>query len=83
MSRPCACARAHIAARRQHARHAKRRAPCNPAPPGANRPARAVQVSNADGYMCHIHVEVEFPVPPTVLFEIFTHPGAAWRGAPT
>ena len=43
-----------------------------------------LQVSNANGYMCHIHVEVEFPVPPGVLFQIFTHPGGwvpAWRRA--
>ncbi|KAI8477292.1 MAG: hypothetical protein J3K34DRAFT_515945 [Monoraphidium minutum] len=39
------------------------------------------EVSNANGYMCHIRLDCDFPVPPSVLFEIFTHPdnSAAFR----
>jgi len=32
-------------------------------------------VSNAAGYLCHIHLECDFDVRPQVLFDIFSHPG--------
>lgn len=33
------------------------------------------EVSNKAGYLCHIHVEATFDVPPEVVYQIFTHPG--------
>jgi hypothetical protein len=39
------------------------------------------QVSNANGYLCHIHLEVDLGMPPDVLFQIFVHPGARCVGA--
>lgn len=37
--------------------------------------AHPLQVSNAAGYLCHIHLECNLEVPPEVIFEIFCHPG--------
>ncbi|GLC41311.1 hypothetical protein PLESTB_001076700 [Pleodorina starrii] len=33
-----------------------------------------VTVCNKAGYLCHVHVEASWPVPPEVPFAIFTHP---------
>ncbi|EFJ42728.1 hypothetical protein VOLCADRAFT_97186 [Volvox carteri f. nagariensis] len=33
-----------------------------------------VTVSNKAGYLCHVHVEANWPVTPEVTFAIFTHP---------
>lgn len=35
------------------------------------------QVSNASGYLCHIHVDCNFDVPPEIIFDIFCHPDNA------
>lgn len=35
------------------------------------------QVSNANGYLCHIHLESVFRCDPSFLFSIFTNPGKA------
>ncbi|KXZ49462.1 hypothetical protein GPECTOR_21g688 [Gonium pectorale] len=34
----------------------------------------SVSVSNKAGYLCHVHVQADWPMPPSVPFAIFTHP---------